>query len=150
MAGLALPLLARYLPWVLSIYMNPEITDTSAAKELVKTVEDPNRHVNREIARWFASKDLVVRGVNVSDALPKITEPFLCVLASHDGIVPRETALYAHERIGSKNRQVLEVGTTEIAMAHADLFVSSEAPERVFRPLASWLGSLDPSPRRAG
>jgi pimeloyl-ACP methyl ester carboxylesterase len=144
LAGLALPLLARYLPWVLSIYMNPEITDTSAARELVKTVEDPNRHVNREIAHWFASRDLVVRGVNVSDALPRITVPFLCVLASNDGIVPRETALYAYDRIGSRNRQVLEVGTTEIAMAHADLFVSTEAHERVFRPLASWLASIGP------
>ena len=144
LAGLVLPLLARYLPWVLSIYMNPEITDTSAARELVKTVEDPNRHVNREIAHWFASRDLVVRGVNVSDALPRITVPFLCVLASNDGIVPRETALYAYERVGSKNRGLLEVGTTEIAMAHADLFVSTEAHERVFRPLASWLASLEP------
>lgn len=143
-AGVALPVLARYLPWVLSIYMNPEITDTSAARELVKTVEDPNRHVNREIARWFATKDLVVRGVNVSDVLPRIEVPFLCVLASNDGIVPRETAIYAYERVGSRNRSLLEVGTTEIAMAHADLFVSTEAHARVFKPLAAWLASLGP------
>jgi len=144
LAGFALPLLARYLPSLLSIYMNPAITDTSAARELVKTVEDPNRHVNREIAEWFATRDLVLRGVNVSEALPRITVPFLCVLASNDGIVPTETALYAYEKIGSASRARLEAGTAEIAMAHADLFVSGEAHERVFRPLAQWLASLAP------
>jgi pimeloyl-ACP methyl ester carboxylesterase len=144
LAGVALPLLARFTPWVLSIYMNPDITDTSAARELVKTVEDPNRHVNREIARWIGTRDLVVRGVNVSDALPKMTSPFLCVLASNDGIVPRETAAFSYEHIGSKDKAILEVGRDEIAMAHADLFVSSEAHERVFRPLATWLAALHP------
>lgn len=144
LAGVALPLLARFAPWILSIYMNPEITDTSAVHDLIKTVEDPNRHINREIARWFNARDLVIRGVNVSDALPTMTAPFLCVLASHDGIVPRATAAYAFEHIGSKNRSILEVGSNEIAMAHADLFVSSEAHERVFRPLAAWLAALHP------
>ena len=71
----ALPLLARRTPWLLSIYMNPEITDTARRGEMVKTVEDPNRHVNRQIAHWIRDRDLVLRGVNVSEALGSHDEP---------------------------------------------------------------------------
>ena len=89
LAEVALPLLAKRLPWVLSIYMNAEITDTRAAGEMVKTVEDPNRHVNRQIAHWIRDRDLVLRGVDISEGLRSITAPLLCVSAWGDGIVPR-------------------------------------------------------------
>src|SRR5919199_4521575 len=37
-AELALPHLLKHTPWLLSIYMNAEITEQSAAREMVKTV----------------------------------------------------------------------------------------------------------------
>ena len=89
LAEIALPLFARHAPWVLSIYLNPAITDVSAARELVKTVEDPNRFVNRQIAHWIADRDLIVRGTNLSTALARITQPLMCVVANADGIVPQ-------------------------------------------------------------
>jgi predicted alpha/beta hydrolase len=136
-----LPLLARRLPWVLSIYMNPDITDTSAAAEMVKTVEDPNRHINRQIAHWIAAKDLVIGGTNISDGMRDVLNPLLCVVASGDGIVPRATAEYPFHAVSSRAKRLLVVGDDEIALAHADLFVSREAHERVFRPLAAWLAA---------
>lgn len=139
LARWALPVLARRTPWLLSIYMNPEITDLSAVNELVRTVEDPNRHINRELAAWLQRGDLYIRGVNVSEAISRVDNPFLCVIANGDGIVPRETAIHAYERVGSPDKTLLEVGTDQIAMAHADLFISREAHERVFAPLAAWL-----------
>ena len=51
LAAFALPQLAKRTPWLLSIYMNAEITDTSAAAEMVKTGEDPTRHSTRPSAR---------------------------------------------------------------------------------------------------
>lgn len=135
----ALPILARHTPWLLSIYMNPEITDLSAVDDLVRTVEDPNRHINRELAEWIQRGDLYVRGVNVSEAVSRVENPFLCVVANGDGIVPRETAVFAYERVRSADKTLLEVGTEQIAMAHADLFISREAHERVFAPLSAWL-----------
>lgn len=139
LAELALPLLARHTPWLLSIYMNPEITDVSAAREMTRTVEDPNRFVNRQIARWIRDRDLIVDGVNVGDGLGRLTNPLLCVLALGDGIVPRETAAFPFERIGSPAKRLLEVGSRTMAMAHADLFVSNEAHQRVFAPIRDWL-----------
>jgi pimeloyl-ACP methyl ester carboxylesterase len=141
-----LPELVRRLPSVLSLYMNPEITDTAAAREMVKTVEDPNRHVNREIARWIAERDLVVRGVNVSEGLARVDNPLLCVLANGDGIVPAETARFAFDHVASREKALLEVGTRDVALAHADLFVSNEAHERVFAPVADWLAERSHGP----
>lgn len=135
----ALPHLVRRVPWLLSVYLNPEITDTYAAGEMVRTVEDPNRHINRQIAVWIRDRDLVLRGVNVSEALPRITNPLLCVLANGDGIVPRETAEFPYHRSGATSKRLLEVGTEEVSLAHADMFVSREAHARVFVPVAAWL-----------
>lgn len=138
-AEIALPHLVRYVPWLLSVYLNPSITDTSAAREMIKTVEDPNRHINREIAYWFKNKDLVLDGINISEGLSKINCPLLCVIANSDGIVPKDTAEYPFERVSSKSKRLLEVGTEEIALAHADLFISSVSNKRVFEPIATWL-----------
>jgi pimeloyl-ACP methyl ester carboxylesterase len=146
LAGLALPQLARRLPWLLSIYMNAEITDTSAAAEMVKTVEDPNRHVNRQIAHWIRDRDLVLRGVNISAGLSFLRQPLLCVSALGDGIVPRRTAEFPYLAAGSPDKQLLEVGTEQIAMAHADLFISNEAHARVFAPLCAWLTARNAAP----
>ncbi len=143
LAELALPLLARHTPWLLGVYMNPSITDTSAAREMVKTVEDPNRFVNRQIARWISERDLTIEGVNVSEGLARVTRPVLCVVANGDGIVPRATAEFPYERVGTPHKQLLVVGSDEISLAHADMFVSTEAHRRVFEPLAAWL--VDPS-----
>jgi pimeloyl-ACP methyl ester carboxylesterase len=141
LAELALPLLARHTPWLISIYMNPSITDTTAAREMVKTVEDPNRFINRQIARWIRERDLVIEGVNVSEGLWRVTRPLLCVIASGDGIVPRTTAELPYHRVGSPIRRLLTVGDDVVSLAHADMFVSNEAHRRVFEPLARWLAA---------
>ena len=139
LAEFILPKLAHNVPWLLSIYINPEITDTDAAREMVQTVEDPNRHVNREIAHWIQDKDLVLRGVNVSEAIAGLPNSLLCVLANGDGIVPRETAEFPFLKSRAASKKMIEVGTEQILLAHADLFVSNEAHARVFAPVAQWL-----------
>lgn len=135
----AMPLLVKHSPWLLSIYMNPELTDTTAIAEMVHTVEDPNRYINRELARWIKRRDLVVKGVNIAEKLRSVKTPFLCVLAHGDGVVPRETAAFSFHQIGSKDKELLIVGDELMRHAHADLFVSTEAHERVFRPISTWL-----------
>jgi hypothetical protein len=45
-----------------AVYLNPDIVDLGAAREMVGTVEDPNRHVNREIARWIKDRDRTAAG----------------------------------------------------------------------------------------
>ena len=137
LAGLALPLLARTFPQLLSIYMNASIVDLSRADELVKTVEDPIPKLNGEIARWVAAKDLRVKGLDVAEALRGVDCPFLCIVANRDGIVPHEAATSAMKAFDES--ELLAVGDDEIWFAHADLFISRYAQERVFEPLASWL-----------
>lgn len=143
-----LPAAARIAPSLLRIYMHPEIVDMEAAEAMTQTVEDPNRHVNRQIAGWLRQRDLIVRGTNLSDALPRMTHPLLCVVANGDGIVPRETAEYPLLASGARIKTRLDVGTRAVRMAHADMFVSNEAQARVFEPVAAWLADPVASPQR--
>jgi esterase/lipase len=119
--------------------MNASSTDVSRASEMVQTVEDPNTHMNRQIAHWVNERELVVRGVNVSRAVTSMKLPFLCVVAAHDGIVPVETARWPYDAIGSTDKQLVIVGDDRVRIAHADLFISRVAEDRVFRPLADFL-----------
>ncbi len=144
LAELVLPPLARFTPWLLSVYMNPAITETAAAREMVRTVEDPNRFVNRQIARWINDRELFLRArdgrrVDVGAGLATLDVPLLCVVANGDGIVPVETARWPYDVIASRDRTLLRVGDTDVSLAHADLFVSNEAHRRVFEPLSAWL-----------
>ncbi len=118
--------------------MHPEITDTSDYKTLLKTVEDTSRNMNRQMAQWIRSKDLILDGCNTSIGVRRADLPLLCVIANADGIVPAETALSAFEEWGSADKQVLVVGDTNRRFAHADLFISNFSEELVFRPLADW------------
>ena len=139
LARTLLPVLLRRTPWLLSMYINAEHVDLEFVDELVKTVEDPNRHVNREIAEWIARRDLVFGSVDVSRALRSITAPLLCVVSNGDGIVPRATAEYSYLNTGSSDRSLLEVGSSDMRLGHADMFVSDSSDEIVYGPIREWL-----------
>jgi pimeloyl-ACP methyl ester carboxylesterase len=141
LAQLLLPPLAKLAPKALSLYLNPKLTDISRAAEMLRTVEDPNPWINRQLAYWIRKRDLILRGHNICTELAQVTNPLLTVLATYDGIVPRATALFPHEHIGSTDKTVLEIGSSELRLAHADLFISDPAQVRVFAPIAEWLGS---------
>ncbi len=143
LARLALPLLAK-VPSLLSVYLNPAISDVSRAEELVKTVEDPVPQVNREIAEWIRDRDLTVRGVNVTEGVTALENPLLCVVAMGDGIVPPETARSPFGLSKARSKHVLEVGHAGMRVAHADLFISNDAHSLVFDPVARWLGEQEP------
>ncbi|NUP08607.1 MAG: alpha/beta fold hydrolase [Polyangiaceae bacterium] len=139
LAKAVLPHVLRHTPWLLSIYINPEHIDVANIDELVKTVEDPNRFVNRQIAEWVGRRDLVLRGQNLSHAITTIDVPLLCVVANADGIVPRETAEFSYTHVASSDKSLLEVGTAEMRLAHADMFISEHAQDVVFAPIRDWL-----------
>jgi pimeloyl-ACP methyl ester carboxylesterase len=138
MAGRALPALVRWAPKLLSIYLNATSTDTSQASLMIQTVEDPNPYVNAEIATWMKRRELVIRGVNVSEKLRQMKYPHLSVVASNDGIVPPETSRAVFQEIGSEERELLEVGDTQKPIAHADLFLSTGSQERIFAKVADF------------
>lgn len=139
LARVALPLLVKVAPSLLSIYLNHESTDLSQAARMVQTVEDPHPVINREIAEWIKNGELVVRGVNVSKAVSSMTKPFLCIVAAHDGIVMPATARWAYDAIGSGEKELLVVGDDALKVAHGDLFLCHGAQERVFAPIATFL-----------
>jgi alpha-beta hydrolase superfamily lysophospholipase len=139
LARAALPVIARTAPGLLSRYLNVQSTDISNADEMVRTVEDPNPVMNRQIATWIVKRELTVRGVNVSRELPRMKLPFLDVIGLQDGIVPPATSRTIYEAIGSTDKALLEVGDEGTPMAHADLFLARRAPELVFEPVARWL-----------
>lgn len=144
LAKLALPILARRTPWLLRLYMNPDASDIAAANEMLRTVENPNRHINREIARWIRDRDLVVSGVNVPETLKSMRHPLLAIVANGDGIVPEPTASFPYLQSGAEEKSLLTVGDDAMALAHADLFVSNRAQEQVFAPMSEWLVRQNP------
>jgi pimeloyl-ACP methyl ester carboxylesterase len=135
----ALPILARIAPRVLSIYLHGQSTDLSHAETMVKTVEDPSRRMNREIARWIGKRELSIGGVNVSRALPDLRYPTLVVVANQDGIVPPATGRAIFERVGSHDKRLLCVGDERTPIAHADLFIANDAHALVFAKIADFL-----------
>jgi pimeloyl-ACP methyl ester carboxylesterase len=142
-ARVALPVVKR-LPKLLSLYMNADMIDLDCADELVKAVDDPVPWLNRQIALWMREKDLRVAGQNVTQGLARVHDlPVLCILANADGIVPPAAALSVRDVLGVDSVSVLEVGDEVNWFAHADLFISRQAQERVFEPLRRWLASND-------
>ncbi len=137
-AGACLPLLAR-VPGLLAPYMNAAHVDLSCAAELAQTVEDAHPRTNHDIARWIGARDLILRGVNVTESLAKQSLPLLVVIGNRDGIVPERSALSAIDAWGGADKEVLRVGTPEDWYAHADLFIGDDAPRVVFDPVAKWL-----------
>jgi pimeloyl-ACP methyl ester carboxylesterase len=138
LARVALPLLAK-VPGLLSIYMNTAHVDLSNAQALVRTVEDPHPNLNRDIALWMRSKDLLLGDLNVTRGLRSIDIPLLVVLANKDGIVPAPSVLSARDAWGGDDVQVLHVGDGRQWYAHADLFIGNDAPAHVFEPMIQWL-----------
>jgi pimeloyl-ACP methyl ester carboxylesterase len=134
----ALPLV-KHAPSLLSLYMNAHQVDLSQADQLVRTVEDPVPYINRQVARWVQDKDLVVRGVNTSQALKGLDLDLLCILANRDGIVPAAAARSVASILGPERVDVLEVGDAKRWYAHADLFIGPQAQQEVFEPLRAWL-----------
>ena len=124
---------------LLKIYCHPEIVDLSDKEELLKTIENPVRQINHEIAEWVKNKDLIIDDRNLTEAFHNVTNPLLCVLANADGIVPPLTALSSHEVAKSVVKDTLVVGTEDLHYAHADLFLSHHSHVLVFQPIAHWL-----------
>lgn len=139
-----LPLLKK-VPWLLSIYMNAGQIDLSEADELVKTVDNPNPYLNVQLAKWIKNRDLVVDGVNVTEALAHVEDlPILCLLANADGIVPAEAAKSVCSIATGSCADVLEVGGDgDNWYAHADLFISEKAQQTVFEPMSNWLSEVN-------
>lgn len=144
LARLFLPLLAK-VPWLLSIYIHPEITDVSRSDILCRTVEDPNRTLNREISTWIRNKDLIIDGRNVTECFKGVESPLFCMLANADGIVPPETALSALELSPARIRKTITVGDEDAKLAHADMYISRHAQEMVFKPIVEWFLELQDS-----
>ena len=136
----ALPFVTRTFPRLLSLYVNASSSDLARAAEMVQTVEDPHAGINREIAEWIARRDLILRGVNVSAAIESMNNPLLCVVAKEDGIVPEVTSRDVYDRIGADDKELLVIGGDAARpIAHADLFLSKGAEQRVFSPIAKFL-----------
>jgi len=94
--------------------------------------------VTRELGEWITRRDLVVDGLDVAAALEGLELPILCVLASSDGVVPRESVIAVRDVVGGPV-DVIEAGDRENPFAHADLFINDEAHARVFDPMRDWL-----------
>jgi alpha-beta hydrolase superfamily lysophospholipase len=139
LAAMALPLAAKLAPWALRIYMNTDATDLTHYGEMVNTVEDPSRFINREIAQWIQRRDLVVNGRNLTEDVARFDAPLCTIYANGDGIVPKETATFAHYHARSEHKVLVEAGDARIPYSHADMFIGREASRQVFAPLLRFL-----------
>ena len=139
-ARAALPVLARVMPSLLSIYMNTEHVDISRASELVKTIEDPAPRIRRQLAAWIRGGDLVVNGLNIVEALARVDKELLVVTGTGDGIAPKSSCAPALEAWGGPSRHLV-VGSREDRWSHADLFIADTAHAEVFSPIVKFLNA---------
>ena len=135
---LAYPFVSK-MPRLLAPYVNVANVDMHAVHELAATVEDPHPRINQDLARWITERDLVVRGQNLSDAVKKLSQPLLLVVANKDGIVPEGAARPVLSAWGGDDHTLISAGDSEKWFAHADLFIANDAPEKVFHPIAEWI-----------
>ncbi len=134
----AFPLLRRF-PIFIKQYIQPEHVAGSNHEDLLPSVDDPNRHLAKQLAEWINNKDLIVDGVNITHGLAKVTNPLLCATGNNDGIVPPATSLAAIAASGSKVKDVLWIGDETTPFGHTDPMIHPESPERVFEPISNWL-----------
>lgn len=137
-----LPVGVRLVPGLMAVYLNPRLTHTGEPHQLSRTVEDTHPAVNLELARWIRNRDLTLGGIDVADALRKFDRPLLVVVGNGDRICPPEVALSAVGLSAGPSR-ALKVGTDSERVAHADLFISDLAPERIYAPIARFLREGD-------
>lgn len=144
LASLLYPVLL-HVPKIIKIYLHPEIVSTEHLDQMLPTVDDPNPRLNVQIAKWIKHGDLVLGGINIHQALARIRNPLLCVVANADGIVLPKTARSGLDAVSSEIRDELPVGDETLRFAHADLFISNYAQELVFAPISSWLQARYPT-----
>lgn len=140
MARTFFPLLAR-VPGALSIYVNVDHIDFSDADQVMKTIDVPSRRINRQIALWMRHKDMVLSGINVTEALGGVDKPLLVIHTNRDQIVPEPVCLAVTTAWGGRDVTVLKIGDDADWYAHADLFMAPHAPALVFGPMADWLAA---------
>ena len=107
----------------------------------MKTIDVPSRRINRNIALWMRAKDMVLSGVNVTDALMGVDKPLLVIHTNRDQIVPEPVCLAVTRAWGGPDVTVMKIGDEADWYAHADLFMAPRAPELVFGPMADWLAA---------
>lgn len=149
LARAAVPMISR-VPKLLDLYMNTSHVDLRHLSTLVQTVEDPHPGVNRAIAEWLRTQDLILAGQNITTGLRQVDLPLLVVSANRDGICPRSSVQAVADVWGGPDVTLLERGFEDPWYAHADLFVGATSPEHVFSPLSDWLlerGRLQMGPR---
>ena len=142
-AKLALPIATRLAPEALMIYLNPSLTFTTPVSQLVRTVEDPQPGISRQLGQWIKNKDLQLGDLNVTESLKSFTRPLLVVAGNGDRICPSGSALIAAKLAGGPTSSML-IGSRHEQVAHADLFIADIAPERIYRPISGWLTDAEP------
>jgi len=133
-----LPLGSRWAPKAISIYINPRLTDTSDVENLACTIENPHPAISDALLRWISNGDLILDGRNTTENMEHFERPLFVICGSGDLICPQDAAMAALEHSRGETTFMC-VDDPQGAVGHADLFISSIAPERVFSPVAEWL-----------
>lgn len=139
-ARVALPILGRIAPVLLSMYVNPRLTALHGSEQLVQGIENPIADVTARLGAWIREGHLRLDGHNVTDGLARFRKPLLVVYATGDGIVPPPTALAALRAV-SGPADTLEVHHPQHRVSHVDLFLADLAPTHVYPGVAGWLQS---------
>ena len=61
------------------------------------------------------------------------------IFSNADGIVDRGSAVSAFDKVGSRVKEIIELGTDDLKFAHADVYISRHSHRMLFAPVADWL-----------
>jgi len=139
LARSAVPVLTRFAPSLLRLYINPQNVDLSQPDELVKTVENPAPRINRQLAAWIRHGRLRIGGLDIVLGVDRVKNPLLLVTGSGDGIAPVSACAPVLEAWGGPTEHLHVDG--QHPWSHGDLFIGHEAEQKVFEPMAAFLRS---------
>jgi pimeloyl-ACP methyl ester carboxylesterase len=139
-ATYGLPVIAKLVPGLLRLYLNPENVDISNPSELAKTVENPNPRISKQVARWIRQGDLSVGGRNVRIGLRHVKCPLMLVTGDGDGIAPARCCIPALSAFGGATVHLHLSGGYR--WSHADMFIGMDARQHVFEPIVQFWNGL--------
>lgn len=138
LARFALPVVGKLAPGLLSVYLNPRITDIGQPAELSRTVEDPCPDINVQLSTWLRQGHLVLDGHHVTEGLSQFDRPLLLLHAREDGVCPPSAARAAAAAVGGPV-EVMEIAHPEHRVSHVDIFVGEHVHHAVYAPVSRFL-----------
>src|SRR3989338_12969 len=146
-----------FVSWVAPLednhfYSIKNITPSLLQKASRYATENVPMALFMELHRWYKKGHFEAeqRDFSFHNHLKDIKTPMLVIAGSVDGITPLPDVRYAYDKISSRDKKFVIMGTPggyAHEYAHMDLILGTRAPKEVYPQILRWLKTHDPKER---